>query len=192
MRSFVTRSAPACPRRRHWCFWAASTNHSQVSGGPCASPLGAQRRAQTHYDLAALAAASHRPDAVRPGVSEWRARSIGVTSSVARAGRPGASSCEMLEEAAGELFLEQGYARTSIADITQRAGVSRNTFFNYFTTKADLLWFAFDDTFSCLNDTLIAGHTGSVGVREAAIGALRVLAGELPPENVALDRKSVV
>ena len=119
-------------------------------------------------------------------MSEWLARTIGVMSSVSRVGRPRASSCEMLEEAAGELFLEQGYARTSIADITQRAGVSRNTFFNYFTTKADLLWFAFDDTFSCLNDTLIAGHTGSVGVREAAIGALRLLAGELPPENVAL------
>lgn len=113
-------------------------------------------------------------------------RTMRVMSQVSRVGRPRASSCEMLEEAAGELFLEQGYARTSIADITQRAGVSRNTFFNYFNTKADLLWFAFDDTFGCLHDTLIAAHTGSATVREAAIAALRNLAGELPPENVAL------
>jgi AcrR family transcriptional regulator len=55
-------------------------------------------------------------------------------------GRPRGSSRAMLEEAAAELFLEQTYAKTTVADITRRAGVSRNTFFNYFTAKSDLLW----------------------------------------------------
>lgn len=50
----------------------------------------------------------------------------------------------MLEEAACELFLEQGYARTSVEDITRRAGVSRATFFNYVESKSDLLWAAID------------------------------------------------
>lgn len=62
-----------------------------------------------------------------------------------RAGRPRAASREILEEAACELFLEQGYAETSVADITQRAGVSRNTFFNYIGSKSDLLWTSVDD-----------------------------------------------
>jgi AcrR family transcriptional regulator len=58
-------------------------------------------------------------------------------------GRPGrrpSSSRAAIEEAAGELFLEQSYARTTIEHITTRAGVSRASFFNYFTAKSDLLW----------------------------------------------------
>jgi AcrR family transcriptional regulator len=61
-----------------------------------------------------------------------------------RAGRPRASSRETLAEAACELFLEQGYEATSIADITRRAGVSRSSFFNYFSSKSDVLWSGFD------------------------------------------------
>ncbi|MGM7677901.1 TetR/AcrR family transcriptional regulator [Microbacterium sp. A94] len=61
-----------------------------------------------------------------------------------RAGRPRASSRETLAEAACELFLEQGYGSTSVADITQRAGVSRSSFFNYFASKSDVLWSGLD------------------------------------------------
>ncbi|MFC5337880.1 aspartate dehydrogenase domain-containing protein [Leucobacter denitrificans] len=64
-------------------------------------------------------------------------------TSVAR-GRPQASSCDTLAEAACELFLEQGYDATTVADITRRAGVSRSTFFNYFDGKAATIWFALD------------------------------------------------
>lgn len=62
-----------------------------------------------------------------------------------RAGRPRASSRETLAEAACELFLEQGYEATSVADITRRAGVSRSSFFNYFSAKGDIFWAAFDE-----------------------------------------------
>lgn len=61
-------------------------------------------------------------------------------------GRPPASSREMLQEAAFELFLENSYAGTSIDQITQRAGVSRNTFFNYFGVKSDVFWVDLDET----------------------------------------------
>lgn len=61
-----------------------------------------------------------------------------------RAGRPRASSREVLAEAACELFLEKGYESTSVADITQRAGVSRSSFFNYFSSKSDVLWSGLD------------------------------------------------
>lgn len=63
---------------------------------------------------------------------------------VARRGRPSASSRETLEEAALELFLEQGYEQTSASDIARRAGVARSSFFNYFTAKADVLWVGLD------------------------------------------------
>ncbi|MGC0251377.1 TetR/AcrR family transcriptional regulator [Pseudactinotalea sp. Z1748] len=101
-----------------------------------------------------------------------------------RSGRPRASSWAVLEEAAGELFLERGYARTSVVDITRRAGVSRNTFFNYFSTKSDLLWTAFDSTFGELADALV--RTRGADPDEVVRHALLELAAELPPENVAL------
>lgn len=56
------------------------------------------------------------------------------------AGRPAASSHAALEEAACELALEQGWDKVSASDIAQRAGVSRSSFFNYFASKADVLW----------------------------------------------------
>lgn len=90
----------------------------------------------------------------------------------------------MLEEAAGELFLERGYAATSVADITQRAGVSRSTFFNYFPAKSDLLWAAFDERV----DRLRTGLPTSPDVPAGTVltDALHALAADLPADHVAL------
>ncbi|WP_127793499.1 TetR/AcrR family transcriptional regulator [Agromyces sp. LHK192] len=71
-----------------------------------------------------------------------------------RGGRPRASSRRTLEDAATELFLEQGYAQTTIDQIAQHAGVGRNTFFNYFSAKRDLLWVDADETLGALPDVL--------------------------------------
>jgi AcrR family transcriptional regulator len=60
----------------------------------------------------------------------------------------------MLQEAAFDLFLENSYAGTSIDQITQRAGVSRNTFFNYFGVKSDVFWVDLDETTGQLADAL--------------------------------------
>lgn len=65
----------------------------------------------------------------------------------------------MLEEAAYELFLEQGYAGTTAADIARRAGVSRGTFFNYFQTKADVFWVDIDATIERLSHVLARQRT---------------------------------
>ena len=75
-----------------------------------------------------------------------------------RAGRPRASSRETLAEAASELFLEQGYEATSIADITQRAGVSRSSFFNYFSSKSDVLWSGLDARIDTAHDLRAQGE----------------------------------
>jgi AcrR family transcriptional regulator len=66
-------------------------------------------------------------------------------------GRPPMSSVAALEDAATELFLEQGYQNTSIDEIARRAGISRATFFNYFTTKSDVLWVDVDSALPVLN-----------------------------------------
>ncbi|MWJ87011.1 TetR/AcrR family transcriptional regulator, partial [Clavibacter michiganensis] len=90
------------------------------------------------------------------------------------AGRPRRSSRATLEEAAAELFLENTYAATTVEQIAQRAGVSRATFFNYFASKADLLWAGLDDTLRAFGDALSSvGPAGAPvdGVVDALIAA---------------------
>lgn len=77
-------------------------------------------------------------------------------------GRPRGSSRAMLQEAAAELFLEQGYAATKIEQIARRAGVSRNTFFNYFPAKSDLLWVDVDAILAETPAALAAAATTAV------------------------------
>ncbi|GAA2237608.1 TetR/AcrR family transcriptional regulator [Herbiconiux moechotypicola] len=91
------------------------------------------------------------------------------------AGRPRASSQPMLEEAASELFLEQGYARTTVEQIAQRAGVSRATFFNYFPAKSDLLWVELDASLRTLTAAL-ASTPASVAPLDGVAGALAATA----------------
>ena len=50
---------------------------------------------------------------------------------------PGAR--ERLVAAAVDLFTEQGYDDTTVAQIAERAGTTRSTFFRYFPDKRDLL-----------------------------------------------------
>ncbi|MFI5780827.1 TetR/AcrR family transcriptional regulator [Nocardia sp. NPDC051570] len=50
---------------------------------------------------------------------------------------PGAR--ERLVVAAVDLFTEQGYDATSVAQIAERAGVTKSTFFRYFPDKRELL-----------------------------------------------------
>ncbi|MEO7544824.1 MAG: TetR/AcrR family transcriptional regulator, partial [Terrimesophilobacter sp.] len=93
-------------------------------------------------------------------------------------GRPRASSRDTIEEAAAELFLEQSYAGTTIDEITQRAGVSRATFFNYFASKGDLLWIDADHAIERLDERLNAGDCVS--------DAVMAVAAEVGPERVPL------
>src|SRR6478735_5063010 len=96
-----------------------------------------------------------------------------------RAGRPKASSRETIAEAACELFLEQGYEQTSIVDITRRAGVSRSSFFNYFSSKADVLWAALDER---LDGVAAALTRSDVPVAEILAG----LVAGFTPDSLAL------
>ncbi|MCK3768264.1 TetR/AcrR family transcriptional regulator [Microbacterium aerolatum] len=101
-----------------------------------------------------------------------------------RPGRPRASSRETLAEAACELFLEQGYEATSVADITQRAGVSRSSFFNYFSSKSDVLWSGLDARI----DQALAALTalGQDADAAAVRGILRRVVHDFAPDPLAL------
>lgn len=103
---------------------------------------------------------------------------------MSRAGRPKASSRETLAEAACELYLEQGYEATSIAEITRRAGVSRSSFFNYFSSKSDVIWSEFDARVAAAVAALGALGDGVDGdaVRAVLVGVVR----DFAPDPLAL------
>ena len=93
-------------------------------------------------------------------------------------GRPKTSSLAALDDAAHELFLEQGYEGTSVDDIARRAGISRATFFNYFSSKSDVLWVDVDHALAGLERNLQrSGHLGD---------ALRAVAVEHPRDRIPL------
>ncbi len=62
---------------------------------------------------------------------------------------------ERLEQSALELFTEQGFAQTSVPQITARAGLTTRTFFRHFADKREAL-FAHESAFPELVARLIA------------------------------------
>lgn len=108
-----------------------------------------------------------------------------MTSPHSGSGRPRASSRRMLAEAAGELFLEQTYARTTIDDIARRAGVSRATFFNYFPAKSDLLWLEVDESLDRFAAALTAADA-SLAPMDAVLDAVVRLAEAFGPDRLPL------
>lgn len=101
-----------------------------------------------------------------------------------RVGRPKASSKETLAEAACELFLEQGFEATSIADITTRAGVSRSSFFNYFGSKSDILWAGLDERIAAFEARL--GEDEGPDAATAVSAEARAVARDFAPDSLAL------
>ena len=99
-------------------------------------------------------------------------------------GRPRASSRGVLAEAACELFLEQGYEATTVAEITSRAGVSRSSFFNYFSSKGDLLWSECDAQIDVLGESLSTAF--GVDAPAAVARAIDALGHALAPDSLTL------
>ena len=99
------------------------------------------------------------------------------------AGRPPAASPALLQEAALELFTENGYAGTSVEHITTRAGVSRNTFFNYFASKSDVFWLEVDAALPTLVDALAVAPADARPC-DAVVTAVCAFAAEFGPDAV--------
>lgn len=74
---------------------------------------------------------------------------------------------DRLYEAALSLFREQGYERTTVDQITRRAGLAKGTFFNYFPTKDSVLRFMGAREIGRLGAASLAGGSA------AAVGNLK-------------------
>jgi AcrR family transcriptional regulator len=71
-----------------------------------------------------------------------------------------------------EAMTEKGYVGTSVADILQRAGVSRETFYQQFSSKLDCFMAAFDLAADILLDRLSASLPPTGSPLERFTGAL--------------------
>lgn len=84
--------------------------------------------------------------------------------------------------AAVDLFTEQGYDATTVAQIAQRAGVTRSTFFRHFSDKREIL-VAGQATLSRLLAEGITAAPASVGPLEAVAVGLELASNEMGPMN---------
>ena len=80
---------------------------------------------------------------------------------------------ERLQKAALELFDEQGFERTSVGEIAERARVTTRTFFRYFSDKREVLFAHADD----LRAALVEGIRQAPDVDEPLRAVVGVLAG---------------
>ncbi|GAB3399982.1 TetR/AcrR family transcriptional regulator [Schumannella luteola] len=93
---------------------------------------------------------------------------------------PGAR--ERLVLAAVDLFTEQGYDETTVAQIAERAGVTRSTFFRHFSDKREVL-VAGQETLSRLLAEGVASAPDGAGPMDAVAAGLERASAEMGPLN---------
>src|ERR1700728_5097183 len=91
---------------------------------------------------------------------------------------PGAR--ERLVVAAVDLFAEHGYDATTVAQIAERAGTTKSTFFRYFPDKRELL-VAGQETLSRLLAEGIAEAAGNASPLEAVAAGLERASTAMSP-----------
>ncbi|GAA3529839.1 TetR/AcrR family transcriptional regulator [Amycolatopsis ultiminotia] len=93
---------------------------------------------------------------------------------------PGAR--ERLVMAAVDLFTEQGYDATTVAQIAERAGVTKSTFFRHFPDKREVL-VAGQETLSRLLVEGISGAPDDAGPLDAVAAGLERASSAMGPMN---------
>ncbi|MFE7844033.1 TetR/AcrR family transcriptional regulator [Microbacterium sp. NPDC057407] len=100
-----------------------------------------------------------------------------------RRGRPGYDRAQVLAVAV-ELFNEQGYDATSVADVATRLGLTKSALYHHFDSKEQLLSLALEEALGGLEGVLdeAPALVGSAAERLAAVirGAVGVLVDRLP------------
>ncbi len=84
-----------------------------------------------------------------------------------------------LQDAAIELFEQQGLERTTVAQITERAGLTERTFFNHFATKTEVLFGPRSDRHREVVVREIEGCVDSLPPLDVVVHGLQAAADEL-------------
>lgn len=106
-----------------------------------------------------------------------------------RRGRPGYDRADVLR-AAVELFIEQGYDATSVADVARRLGLAKSALYHHFDSKEELLAIALDTALGGL-ESVLAEPGAKEGpaidrLRHVVRGAVEILADNLPEVTLLL------
>jgi len=89
---------------------------------------------------------------------------------------------ERLVVAAVDLFTEQGYDATTVAQIAERAGMTRSTFFRHFTDKREVLVAGQETLSRLLAEGITDAPAGATPLQAVANGLARASA-EMGPLN---------
>src|SRR6478672_3519796 len=81
-------------------------------------------------------------------------------------------------DAAFELFLDRGFAATTIDEIAMRADIAPRTFFRYFPTKESVLFHDSDAKLDVIRERLSERPAGE-SAAEAVVGLLSGMAADL-------------
>lgn len=100
---------------------------------------------------------------------------------------------ERLERAALALFAEHGYDATTVAEIADRAGLTKSTFFRHFADKREVL-FGGQDMLAELFREAIRAAPPAATTAECLAAALAAAAVAFPPErhDLAPVRQAVI
>jgi AcrR family transcriptional regulator len=99
---------------------------------------------------------------------------------------------DALERAALKLFEERGYDEATIRDVADAAGMSPRTFFRYFGSKEDVVFFRQAEFFQVLKDLLkqeLRKREGSFEAMKAATFAFADYFQNRPPDEIKLRAK---
>jgi AcrR family transcriptional regulator len=99
---------------------------------------------------------------------------------------------ERLENAALDLFVENGYEETTVAQIADRAGMNRATFFRHFADKREVLFGGEDVLAGLFSDAIRAAPAGATLTEclQAALAAAEV--AMTPQLRIAAARRILV
>ncbi len=91
-----------------------------------------------------------------------------------------------------ELFVEQGFADTTIPQITARAGLTTRTFFRHFADKREVL-FAYQAELPTVVANVLADTPTALGPMDAIVQGLQTVATELEGQrDYLLTRRGII
>ena len=98
---------------------------------------------------------------------------------------------ERLETAALDLFVENGYEETTVAQIAERAGLNRATFFRHFADKREVL-FGGEDVLAGLFGDAIRGASPDATLTECLQAAFAAAGNAMTPQQRARAARRVL
>jgi len=99
-----------------------------------------------------------------------------------------------LEQAAMELYGEQGFEQTTVAEIAEHAGLTERTFFRYFSDKREVLFGGTEQMKGLLVDAVVGAPSSATPLAAVAAGltAFATLLDEQRGRQFARKRQRII